>query len=43
MGYEQKHPYLAQIWYILRYAIQRDFKHLTSFIDSVLERLRNGG
>ena len=21
MGYKQKHPYIAQIWYILRYAI----------------------
>lgn len=29
MGYKQKHPYIAQIGYILRYAIRSRFERLT--------------
>lgn len=29
MGYRQKHPYIAQIGYIMRYAIQSRFERLT--------------
>ena len=29
MGYRQKHPYIAQIGYILRYAVKRGIERLT--------------
>lgn len=29
MGYRQKHPYIAQIGYMLKYAVKRGFERLT--------------